>query len=838
MHLCTFHFQTLFQRVRDLLKIATALLIPSHLPLYFLIPASIVLITTISVAMDLDDSGMDWAPTTPPRPFDCYGQEYMPGGWPADAPTPTANVFARPADPGYFLPGAKKMCRGLAIAAKYTFDTALYTTTTISSSAYTGAVVATSYAVAKPTSRIVREVNLRRRSRKPSTPTRKLKSTTILSESPWLRAVAAREASFESPPTLALPQAPTTSSLLPAAPRLSAAAAHAAVPPFRPSIKAPERLEARRAATVGRAPTRNMQSRRPAPYRPASMRLRRPFPNLQPQYDQPASSSPVLPAQEVQEVQEVQEEPEQDSPSQQLLQDLQEDVVSQQHDSDVSSDLSDAWKPTAKPKHQKKYSVDNTGSPHRIGAAATPTQSKTAAISVFKPFQATVTSPSEEDAETLKTPPQPTTPMKQRFTPRIHLTATPESEISSTCDLTPGVTPSLYKKFTGKSPLKAPQTPVKKEETPVNAVETPVNAVEAPVNAVETPVNAVETPVNAVETPVNIDDSPAKGEKTTVVNEELIEPQKSVKAEKATSQTSDTGYKTPKKEKTPEPEPVQSPTPPHTPTAQIRRLSLDTPTPKAGSHSSERLANITRTQKKKAEADADARKYEIKPLNAEWDSKVEDAVKNGAARLKASDFARVVPGAGASGTDNWLNDEVIAAYLTLVAAHGKKQDRKTQSPSHHAFNSFFYTNLSTKGVDSVKKWAKKALIGGKSLLNTKSVFIPINSGAHWTLCVVSGETKTITHYNSLPGSSTRYLKCVREWVESELGSAFKGEEWVCLAGSSPQQSNSDDCGVFTITTARQLMLGMGAGSYSAADIGVQRRRIVAEIVNGGLLKAE
>ena len=176
-----------------------------------------------------------------PRPFDCYGQEYMPGGWPAEPPTPTANVFARPADPGYFLPGAKKMCRGLAIAAKYTFDTALYTTTTISSSAYTGAVVATSYAVTKPTSRIVRDVNLRRRSRKPSTPTRKLKSTTILSQSPWLRAVAAREASTDPVPTLALPQAPTTSSLLQAAPRLSAATAHAAGPPFKPYIKAPEK---------------------------------------------------------------------------------------------------------------------------------------------------------------------------------------------------------------------------------------------------------------------------------------------------------------------------------------------------------------------------------------------------------------------------------------------------------------------------------------------------------------------------------------------------------------------------------------------------------------------
>ena len=110
---------------------------------------------------------------------------------------------------------------------------------------------------------------------------------------------------------------------------------------------------------------------------------------------------------------------------------------------------------------------------------------------------------------------------------------------------------------------------------------------------------------------------------------------------------------------------------------------------------------------------------------------------------------------------------------------------------------------------------------------------------HWTLCVVSGENKTIQYYNSMSGGrrSEIHMQHVLLWVGSELGSSFHNHEWHCEERESPQQTNSDDCGVFTITTARQIMLGQGAMSYDASDIQIQRKRVVAEIVNGGLLKA-
>ena len=58
---------------------------------------------------------------------------------------------------------------------------------------------------------------------------------------------------------------------------------------------------------------------------------------------------------------------------------------------------------------------------------------------------------------------------------------------------------------------------------------------------------------------------------------------------------------------------------------------------------------------------------------------------------------------------------------------------------------------------------------------------------------------------------------------------------------SPQQMNSDDCGVFTITTARQVMLGKMDSQkdrYTADLIPIQRKRVVAELIDGGLLSAE
>lgn len=281
-----------------------------------------------------------------------------------------------------------------------------------------------------------------------------------------------------------------------------------------------------------------------------------------------------------------------------------------------------------------------------------------------------------------------------------------------------------------------------------------------------------------------------------------------------------------------------------TPDTKLAQLTLDddfnpdTPTPKASPHSAEKGHRVTRAETKRLQLLEEIQHYGIVPLDKEWDHQIQTALRNGHGTYKATDLVRVLPLSAGRGTDNWLNDEVINGYLKMIVAHGKQNDRPTQSPTHHAFVSFFYNNLEGKGYESVKRWASRAKIGGKNLLETEQVFIPINSGMHWTLCVVSGKNKTITHYNSLGGNGQRYVNTVKAWVKEELGSSFKESEWTLVAnGESPQQANMDDCGVFTITSARQIMLGMTPMSYNAGQIPLQRKRIVAELINGGLIKS-
>lgn len=269
------------------------------------------------------------------------------------------------------------------------------------------------------------------------------------------------------------------------------------------------------------------------------------------------------------------------------------------------------------------------------------------------------------------------------------------------------------------------------------------------------------------------------------------------------------------------------------------------PKPKVGEGKSSPHAEriTTRSMKKKLEDVKTARKYDIKPLSQDWEKEVESALKQGHGTYQPADFQKVVPANSArGGMSAWLNDETINGYLKLITQHGNKDVRSDQTPRFHAFSTFFYTNLASKGCESVRRWANRARVGGKNMLKVEKLFIPINpNNSHWTLCVVEPSIKHITHYNSLGSSRSAqiYLKYIKQYLAAELGKSYEEEDWVVqYAGESPQQTNGADCGVFAITTAKHIMLGMTAMSYGAAQIPTQRRRIVAELIAGHLLQNE
>ncbi len=488
-----------------------------------------------------------------------------------------------------------------------------------------------------------------------------------------------------------------------------------------------------------------------------------------------------------------------DSPTTQLMQELDQSIRDES-DSDISSTVDNCWIP---PPPKRTLITSNTIDEKTLTTPRS-TEEPTAAQPLIgentegssRPI---IPEPCSYDINTVRTPAS----RRVRFKTRSYV-ETPETEISSTCDASPGPTPYLEIPTADRLQIEAQSRADQKESD----LPSTIPATTGPIPKRETP--KFETPITR--------SASAKGKAPETNDSEI-------------SSTCDA---------------TPGPTPQLPPLSQLEQDIAShlhiTPappiTPKSNRHSSEKVGRFTRARKRAQDLLDDSKKYTLAPLSTEQQLKVQEAVRKGHGKLSATDLRRVVTPEGARGTEAWLNDETINAYLELVVAFGKRNDRKGQeTPSHHAFNSFFYENLSKKGPEAIKRWAKRAKIDGKKLLETKYVFIPINSGMHWTLAVVSGQQKTITHYNSLPGLGNRHLRLVEDWVKSELGSAWNGDEWELVNGESPQQMNSDDCGVFTVTNARQLMLGMG-GHFAAAQIPLQRQRMVVELVEGELVKGE
>ncbi len=232
-------------------------------------------------------------------------------------------------------------------------------------------------------------------------------------------------------------------------------------------------------------------------------------------------------------------------------------------------------------------------------------------------------------------------------------------------------------------------------------------------------------------------------------------------------------------------------------------------------------------------------KAKISALSEEWEDKVHEAVKAGfAPDYTAADFARVAPPQHGRFTDNWLNDESVNGYLKLATKFHNTHHPST-IPKSHAFPSFMLKQIAEKGYRGVERWARRAKIGGADLLQTHTIFIPVNSGSHWTLMVVYPGARVAHYYDSMgrnrQNNGRQWFDLLKIWLRGELGSYYNDREWSFYDKPSPQQNNSSDCGVFAITTAKLLILGANVLGYGPNDIPLQRKRIVAELVNGNFL---
>lgn len=757
------------------------------------------------------DDPMDWQPSTPPQTPKIYPDHYVPGGWPEALPTPK---FVRGPDPDAFFPTAKRVCRGLGRAGALTASTTA--TVGVGVATYGARTVCfTAKFTAASTISIIRNLS-RRRPREP-----RPRSRTGL---PYERTAGYSSPKFlhirttNNPVSLAQeqenkhlrfydmmegrwPKRP----MRPPPPRMSKPwkdsykSNSMVVMPFEnPRQSAEDRPQPQKDVVAPLAQTASYPNQRSKigsrPYDTAVRKMRQKYMSRQLM----STGSPKQ-AQTVQE--------QSPNPDDSMIDDIpiSEDGASptQDHTKTETKTYVESTNKTVEMPSSPFNPFLSPKTPSTVPSATSNTTPRTPAEAGESQLLHTPSRITGQ-ATTLQTSEAPSTPTSHRAesfplreTETPSRPGTPETDISSNCDFTP-------------EPKYGMLIPSADDAVGPPSSPSPKVAQNAPPSRILPSVVGKFTGTEDVETTVDDKDAEPDPPKT----DQVARRTRSMQLRKKEDE-------------------------PRSPQTNKNQIQTPGKTPKHGKTKSKVAVDI---QEKRAKLRRSAEQWKIHGLSDLWLEKVEEAVKHGDKRtgLSAMDFARVAPFRTYGGSrENWLNDQTINEYLKIVAAHGEEHSDKPGTKTHHAFNSFFYTSLTDKkkGPKFLRRWSKKAGIGGKNLLETKFVLIPINSGAHWTLCAVSGINKTLTYYDSMNFDGKRKMKEVLEWVEAELEDDFVREEWQLVEGASGQQTNSDDCGVFTVTNARSIVLGDQPDRvFGPEKVRIQRERIVAEIVHGALLE--
>lgn len=231
----------------------------------------------------------------------------------------------------------------------------------------------------------------------------------------------------------------------------------------------------------------------------------------------------------------------------------------------------------------------------------------------------------------------------------------------------------------------------------------------------------------------------------------------------------------------------------------------------------------------------------ITPISAEWNQKVEDARAGRSGKVKtpgpevlelgARDFERLVPETA------WLNDSCVTAALTIAAKY--VNDRagvilKQHTPKCVTLNTFFWAQLCTSGPNGKARMLKRLWgLTPENFLDVETIIVPVNLHSHWSFIIVRPSRREIAYVDSFQHPHEERIEKMHEFLAAFLEARYDADEWQTVSFKVPDQTNSWDCGVFTITNTMYLAMGIDPSGYVQADMPLQRRRIAAAILNGG-----
>ncbi|KAI1821708.1 hypothetical protein F4861DRAFT_517783 [Xylaria intraflava] len=216
------------------------------------------------------------------------------------------------------------------------------------------------------------------------------------------------------------------------------------------------------------------------------------------------------------------------------------------------------------------------------------------------------------------------------------------------------------------------------------------------------------------------------------------------------------------------------------------------------------------------------------PDNGKFDPSV---VHPDAVELQPRDFAKLVPETA------WLNDDCVHSSLCCLATYVNKQagvKPKVDTPKCVPISSLYWTAFCGDHKKLYPRpFGRKWNMTRDNLLNIDTILIPVNSGAHWTLIVIRPSRRTVSYLDSFQRPNEAQLRHAYQWLSLFLGDKFIADDWKTEELAVPKQTNAWDCGVFVITNAMCLALGISPMCYNEDHMPAQRLRIAAMLLNGG-----
>ena len=183
---------------------------------------------------------------------------------------------------------------------------------------------------------------------------------------------------------------------------------------------------------------------------------------------------------------------------------------------------------------------------------------------------------------------------------------------------------------------------------------------------------------------------------------------------------------------------------------------------------------------------------------------------------------------------NWLNDEVIDAYLKVL---------NTQFSHYYMYTTYFHQAFTEGGFERVKNYYRR-----DDVLSYGTLFIPVHHGSHWFLITFNGkELISYDPYNFPGANGEKKKKLMEENHQFHISiltklkynyfePLYKKYNRVCerieiavkLPPEIPAQENTYDCGVFLLCFAKYLAFKKPF-SFGTADMIFMRETIRTEL---------